>query len=92
MSQPDGTFALPRRLTLAEAGEWAQRLDAAQAPQMRIDCSAVDECDASAVSLLLEATRRAKQRGGAVHFAGITPALQRQIDLYAIGDLLTLAK
>ncbi len=92
MSQSDGTLALPRRLTLAEAGEWAHRLGASPAPQMRIDCAAVEECDASAVSLLLEATRRAKQRGVAIQFAGITPALQRLIDLYAVGNLLSLAE
>lgn len=92
MSRSDGTLALPRRLTLAEAGEWAQRLDAVPAPQMQLDCGAVEECDASAVSLLLEATRRAKQRGVAVRFSGITPALQRLIDLYAVGKLLSLAE
>jgi phospholipid transport system transporter-binding protein len=54
----------------------------------RIDLSGVTEVDSSAVALLLEWQRQAKQIGVTLAWKGIPAALENLADLYGVRDLL----
>lgn len=51
-----------------------------------VDLSGVTEADSSAVSLLLEWRRQAKN--AALRFANLPPALKSLADLYGVADLI----
>ncbi len=60
-------------------------------PQVLVDFSRVTEADSSALSLMLEWTRRARARGDSIAFANLGEAISSLIDLYGIAELIPLA-
>jgi phospholipid transport system transporter-binding protein len=54
------------------------------------DFSEVSEIDSASVSLILEWSRRARDRGAQVRFANLGESLRSLIDLYGVGNLIQL--
>ncbi len=90
--QPDPTpaaFALPRRVTLAEATAVCRdALDAlrAAAPQgpWRVDAAALEQFDSSCLALLLELRRGC----GALQLHGVPPRLRQLARAYGVEETL----
>ena len=59
-------------------------------PHKIIDFSEVSEIDSSAVSLMLEWSRRTRALGGEVRFANLGDAITSLTDLYGVEDLIPL--
>lgn len=55
-----------------------------------IDFSEAEEIDSSAVSLMLEWSRRARAAGGEVRFANLGDAITSLTDLYGVEDLIAI--
>jgi phospholipid transport system transporter-binding protein len=55
------------------------------------DFSEVQSADSSALSLMLEWTRRAAARNTEIAFSGLGPALLSLIELYGLAELISLA-
>lgn len=55
------------------------------------DFSGAETADSSALSLMLEWTRRAAARNTKIGFAGLGPALLSLIELYGLAELIPLA-
>ena len=55
---------------------------------LRVDLSGVDECDSSAVALMLAWTRDAAERGIPIAFENLPQSVRTLIDLYDVGELL----
>lgn len=72
--------------TLREARELLAQLPAAPT---RIDASALQTLDSSAVALLLEAGRRASAAGGRLVVEGAPPKLRALATLYGVDSLLS---
>jgi phospholipid transport system transporter-binding protein len=53
-----------------------------------IDLAGVQAVDSSALSLMLEWTRRAAARKVAISFANLGPSLSSLIDLYGVSDII----
>jgi phospholipid transport system transporter-binding protein len=58
---------------------------------MIIDLAGVQAIDSSAISLMLEWTRRATARNAKVSFANLGPALSSLMDLYGVSDVIPVA-
>jgi phospholipid transport system transporter-binding protein len=56
-----------------------------------VDLSAIEAVDSSALSLMLEWCRRARQSGTELHYSRPGPALLSLIDLYGLGEVLPLS-
>jgi phospholipid transport system transporter-binding protein len=56
-----------------------------------VDLSGVTEVDSSAVSLLLEWTRRVRSRSGEIEFTGVGKNLLSLTDLYGVAALIRIA-
>ncbi len=55
-----------------------------------IDFSEAEEIDSSAVSLMLEWSRKARAAGGEVCFANLGDAISSLTDLYGVEDLIAI--
>jgi phospholipid transport system transporter-binding protein len=55
-----------------------------------IDFSEAGEIDSSAVSLMLEWSRKARAAGGEVRFANLGDAITSLTDLYGVEDLIAI--
>jgi phospholipid transport system transporter-binding protein len=85
---------LPAATTLDQAPELLRQLEqglsAAGSGPLRIDAAAMKEFDTSALALLLEASRRARQQGGTLVVDGAPPKLIELARLYGVDELLPL--
>lgn len=83
------TFALPQRLTLAEATATLQALQprGGDGPLV-IDASALQEFDSSALAVLLESARRAKAAGVGLELRGVPSKLADLAGLYGLEEVL----
>lgn len=59
-----------------------------EAPQTKLDLSAVSAIDSSAVSLLLACQRKARQRGIELSCCNLPAGLRSLTELYAVGELI----
>jgi phospholipid transport system transporter-binding protein len=86
-------FALPAAATLDQAPEVLAQFEAALSAAeggVRVDASALAECDTSTISLLLQAQRLAQARGLALQVAGAPAKLRQLARLYGVLELLPL--
>lgn len=86
------SLQLPAAATLEHAPELLRQLgqglaEAGSGP-LRIDASGMKEFDTSALALLLEASRRARQQGGSLVVEGVPPKLVELARLYGVEELL----
>jgi phospholipid transport system transporter-binding protein len=91
-SSADPAWALPARLTMAEAAAALAALRAApaQGGALRVDASALAEFDSAALALLLQARREAGARGRGFELLGAPLGLRQLAGLYGVGELLGL--
>lgn len=80
-----GPVTLHNALQLLEAGSQYLR-----GSDSVIDFSEVSEIDSSAVSLMLEWSRRGRAAGKQVRFANLGEAITSLTDLYGVEDLILL--
>jgi phospholipid transport system transporter-binding protein len=85
---------LPPSSTLADAPALLQRLqqtlDSNSGP-VRVDASALQSFDTSAVALLMHASRLARAAGRGFEVVGAPPKLEQLARLYGVEDLLSLS-
>jgi phospholipid transport system transporter-binding protein len=83
---------MPQRLTLNEAVQTLEQLSAALAGQaastLQIDASSLEECDSSAVAVLLELRRRLLAQGKSLQVNHIPQRLKDLVGLYGMSELL----
>lgn len=83
---------LPQRLTLNEAVQTLEQLGTALAGQtattLQIDASGLEECDSSAVAVLLEIRRRLLAQGKTLQVNHIPQRLRDLVGLYGMSELL----
>ncbi len=84
------SYALPAAVTMQNASAALHGVEAALAAggDLRIDASGVVDLDTSAVALLLQARRLARQRGVGYSLTGATSRLQSLAALYGVESLL----
>ena len=84
------TFALPAELSHAQAQATAQvLLQAVQAqPHLRLDASALQHFDSSALAVMLAGLRAAQQQGGRITVHGLPPRAASLAQVYGLADLL----
>jgi phospholipid transport system transporter-binding protein len=80
-----GPVTLENVMQFVEAG--ARYLDGV--PKV-FDFSEATEIDSASVSLILEWSRRARDRGAQVRFANLGESIRSLIDLYGVGNLIQL--
>ncbi len=79
-------------VTLATVGNLlAQGLDRFEGARPRVDFSGVDAVESSALSLILEWTRRLRAQGRDIAFLNLGPSLTSLSHLYGIADLIPVA-
>ncbi|HEY4318078.1 MAG TPA: STAS domain-containing protein [Herbaspirillum sp.] len=82
-------FKLAAKLTRDNAGETlAAGLQAIAAGESDFDLSAALNVDSSAVAIMLEWQRQARQSGRTLRFGALPPNLCSLIDLYGVAELL----
>ena len=89
----DGTvFQLPAQLTHAQAATVAQQLGAlAQTqPSLRVDASALQQFDSSALAVLLTGLREAAHHQHALTVSGLPAKALALARVYGVQDLLEL--
>lgn len=83
---------LPQRLTLNEAVQTLEQLGTALAGQtattLQIDAGGLEECDSSAVAVLLEIRRRLLAQGKTLQVNHIPQRLRDLVGLYGMSELL----
>lgn len=88
------SIALPGRLTLACASGELTRLQglmAAQAGDVVVDASAVEELDSSCVAVLLQCRREVQARGHGFHLVQAPDKLKALMALYGVAELFGLS-
>ncbi|SFW31294.1 lipid asymmetry maintenance protein MlaB [Nitrosovibrio sp. Nv17] len=84
-----GDLALQGPITFDNAAAMMERgLALLNRGEHVIDLAGVTEVDSSALSMLLEWKRAARQRGCTVRFIHLPTALQRLAQLYGVSDLI----
>jgi phospholipid transport system transporter-binding protein len=89
----DGTvFQLPAQLTHAQAATVAQQLGALARtqPLLRVDASALQQFDSSALAVLLTGLREATQHQHALTVSGLPAKALALARVYGVQDLLEL--
>lgn len=79
----DGPITMENVTTVLSEGS-----DLAACPSPVVDLSGVREVDSSAVSLMLEWSRRARGQGGSVTFSGLPANLCSLLELYGVAELI----
>lgn len=82
----EGTITLDNVLAVLAAGD---RLF--KEPEVVVDFSEATEVDSSALSLMLEWTRRARARGAKITFANLGESISSLIKLYGVEALVPAA-
>lgn len=79
-------------ITFADALEWrAAVLEHIDRDGIVIDLAGIDEADSTAVSLLLEWRREAKQRGFRVVYANLPGSIVSLAEVYGVSELIPVA-
>lgn len=90
-AQPGGA-RLPERLTLEEAGSalttLLKRVAQEPGPEVQVDASALQDCDSSAVAVLLEVRRSLAAQGKNLRVVNWPERLQALVTLYGLRELL----
>jgi phospholipid transport system transporter-binding protein len=87
-------FALPEKLTLAQANEAVRSIedalgqDSVEKGALVIDAAALHSFDTSAIAVLLEARRLAQAAGRTLDVRGAPPAMVELSGLYGVDALL----
>ena len=85
-------LSLPARVTHAEAPalarDWLAQVQAATGP-VRLDASALQRFDTSALALLLACQRAARSRGVSLQVQGLPERAQALARVYGVSELLT---
>lgn len=88
-----GGLAVTGEIDLATAEQLAAHLDPlpGDGPEVRVDLAGVSFLDSSGLRVLIEAHQRGERAGRAVVFTGVTPLVQRILELAGVADYLVLA-
>lgn len=91
MIRRDGdAFLVEGAITIANVEEvLAEGLRLFDGSDIRVDLARVTEVDSSALSLLLEWSRRAAREGRRLVFVNLTPNLKSLAALYGVSDLIS---
>lgn len=89
---PAGGARLPERLTLEVAGATLTALQKQLAdepgPEVLVDASQLQDCDSSAVAVLLEVRRTLAAQGKSLQINNWPERLQALVTLYGVSELL----
>mgnify|MGYP001183534171 CR=1 FL=1 len=78
-------------VTLDNVGELIAQGTTFEGDRVVVDLASVTRADSSALSLMLEWTRRLSGSGRQIAFANLNPNLQSLVALYGVADLIPVA-
>ena len=86
------SFSLPAVLTHSQALASAQALVHAvkTQPQLKVDASALQQFDSSALAVLLAGMRQAQALGGQLQVQGLPARARNLVQVYGLADVLQL--